>query len=101
MTGLRMRISGQVTSAICRTSTKGFPVLELLLSDAQGQVVRAIHAYSDKSPASHYAAAALARNLRGKSADLDATNPRFKSRRLDCDVQHIYPQQTNTRKDLE
>ena len=41
--------------------------------------------------------------IRGQVAELDATNPRFRSRRLDCDAAHIgLPYQTpSTRKDLE
>lgn len=102
MTALRIRICGQVTSAIKRTNTAGFPVLELQLTDTNGQVVRAMHAYHDKSQASHYAASSMASSLRGKPAELDATNPRFKARRLDCDVQHIYLTESSTnRKDLE
>ena len=45
----------------------------------------------------------MARSLRGQVAELDATNPRFRASRLDCEAIHIslpYQQQT-TRKDLE
>lgn len=101
MTALRMRICGQVTSAVKRTTPSGFPLLELQLTDSSGQVVRAMHAYNDKSQASHYAASAMANTLRGKPAELDATNPRFKARRLDCDVQHIFLSESTSRKDLE
>ena len=70
---------------------------------ASGQEVRARHAYPNGTPATHYAAAAMARSLRGQVAELDATNPRFRARRLDCDAAHIgLPYQTpSTRKDLE
>lgn len=100
---LQLRIRGQVSSAICRTTPKGLPVLVVQLTDAAGQEVRATHAYADASQSSHYAAAALARSLRGQVAEVDATNPRFRSRRLDCDAALIYPAQspTHTRKDLE
>ena len=100
---LQLRIRGQVSSAICRTTPKGLPVLVVQLTDAAGQEVRVTHAYADASQSSHYAAAALARNLRGQVAELDATNPRFRARRLDCEASHIYPAQssTHTRKDLE
>ena len=101
---LQLRIRGPVTSCVCRTTTAGVPLLEVHLTDtASGQEVRARHAYPNASPASHYAASALARSLRGQVAELDATNPRFRARRLDCDAAHIgLPYQTpSTRKDLE
>jgi hypothetical protein len=74
-TALQLRIRGQVTSAICGTTRKGVPVLDVHLTDAQT----------------------------GQHVELDATNPRFRSRRLDCDAEHIgLPYQTpSTRKDLE
>lgn len=100
---ISLRIRGQVTSAVCRTTPKGLPVLLVQMTDAAGQEVRATHAYADASPSSHYAASALARSLRGQVAELEATNPRFRSRRLDCEAAHILPAQssTSTRKDLE
>lgn len=101
---LQIRIRGQVTRAICGTTRAGLPVLDVHLTDAQtGQHVVARHTYPNASPASHYAASALARSLRGQVAELDATNCRFRSRRLDCDAAHIgLPYQTpSTRKDLE
>ena len=101
---LQIRIRGQVTSCICGTTRAGLPVLDVHLTDAQtGQHVAARHTYPNASPASHYAASALARSLRGQVAELDATNPRFRARRLDCDAAHIgLPYQTpSTRKDLE
>ena len=104
MTGaLELRIRGPVTQCICRTTTAGSPLLEVHITDtASGQQVRAMHAYPNGTPATHYAAAAMARSLRGQVAELDAINPRFHARRLDCEAIHIslqYPQQT--RKDLE
>ena len=101
---LQIRIRGQVTSCICGTTRAGLPVLDVHLTDAQtGQHVVARHTYPNASPASHFAANALARSLRGQVAELDATNPRFRARRLDCDAAHIgLPYQTpSTRKDLE
>lgn len=103
-TALQLRIRGRVTSAICGTTRAGVPVLDVHLTDSEsGQHVVARHIYPNGSPASHYAASALARSLRGQVAELDATNPRFRSRRLDCDAAHIgLPYQTpSTRKDLE
>ena len=101
---LQIRIRGQVTSCICGTTRTGLPVLDVHLTDAQtGQHVVARHTYPNASPASHYAASALARSLRGQVAELDATNCRFRSRRLECDAAHIgLPYQApSTRKDLE
>ena len=100
---LELRIRGQVTACECRTTTTGHPLLVVHLTDAAGQEVRARHAYPNNSSASHYAASALARSLRGQVAELDATNPRFRARRLDCDAAHIgLPYQTpSTRKDFE
>ena len=101
---LQIRVRGQVTSCICGTTRAGLPVLDVHLTDAQtGQHVVARHTYPNASPASHYAASALARSLRGQVAELDATNPRFRARRLDCDAAHIgLPYQAaSTRKDLE
>ena len=103
-TALQIRIRGQVTSCICGTTRAGLPLLDVHLTDAQtGQHVVARHTYPNASPASHYAASALARSLRGQVAELDATNCRFRARRLDCDAAHIgLPYQTpSTRKDLE
>ena len=101
---LQLRIRGPVTQCICRTTTAGIPLLEVHMTDAaSGQQVRARHAYPNGTPATHYAAAAMARSLRGQVAELDATNPRFRARRLDCEATYIsLPyQQQNTRKDLE
>ncbi|GEM_PF-908740 len=87
---LELRIRGQVTTCVCRTTKSGHPLLVVSLTDASGQEVRALHTYPDASASSHYAASALARSLRGRQAELEATNPRFKSRRLDCDAAHIH-----------
>jgi hypothetical protein len=100
---LHMRIRGVVASAVCRTTTAGLPLVEVLLTDAAGQEVRARHAYASGTPASHYAASALARRLRGQEAELEVLNLRFRARRLDCDAAHIYlaPSSSHARKDLE
>ena len=93
-----------VRADACQRPTAGLPLLEVLLTDAaSGQEVRVRHTYPNGSPASHYAASNLARSLRGQVAELDATNPRFRARRLECDAAHIgLPYQTpSTRKDLE
>ena len=99
-TTLQLRIRGLVSACDCRTSRTGHPVLTLHLTDANGQEVRAQHAYADSSAASHYAANALARSLRGQQAELEVTNPRFKTRRLDCDAAHIHVPSL-TRKDQQ
>lgn len=101
---LQLRIRGPVTACEHRTTRAGLPVVEVHLTDiASGQAVHATHAYPDKSPASQIAARSLARSLRGQVAEFDATNPRFRVKRLDCDAAHIaLPlQTTSTRKDLE
>lgn len=101
---MHLRIRGPVTACVCRTTRAGAAQLELLITDAaSGQEVRALHTYPGNTPASHIAASTLARRLRGQVAELDAINPRFRARRLDCDAAHIdlaYQSQT-TRKDLE
>jgi hypothetical protein len=102
-TALHLRIRGTVTSAVCRTTTAGLPLVEVYLTDPTGQEVRARHTYPSGTPASHYAASALAKRLRGQVAELEATAPKFRARRIDCDAAHItlpYEQPT-TRKDLE
>lgn len=102
-TALSMRIRGTVTSAVCRTTTAGLPLVEVHLTDPAGQEVRARHTYPTATPASHYAASAFARRLRGQVAELDATSPEFRARRIDCEAAHItlpFEQQTS-RKDLE
>lgn len=102
-TALQLRIRGTVTQAVCRTTTAGLPLVEVHLTDPAGQEVRARHTYPSATPASHYAANALARRLRGQVAELDATAPKFRARRIDCEATHIrLPyEQAPTRKDLE
>ncbi|GKS96921.1 hypothetical protein [Acidovorax sp. SUPP2825] len=102
-TAIQMRIRGTVTSAVCRTTTAGLPMVEVYLTDPTGQQVRARHTYPDSTPANHFAANAFAKRVRGQVAELDATAPKFRARRIDCEAQHIalpFEQQT-TRKDLE
>lgn len=101
---MHLRVRGVVSTCEKRTTTKGAPLLVVHMHDkATGQEVRANHAYPDSSAASHFAASNLARRLVGQVAELDATNPRFRANRLDCDAAHIgLPYQTQTtRKDLE
>ena len=102
-TVLQLRIRGTVTSAVCRTTTAGLPLVEVHLTDPSGQEVRARHTYPTATPASHYAANAFARRLRGQVAELVATSPKFRARRIDCDATDIsLPyEQAPTRKDLE
>ena len=103
MTALHLRIRGTVTSAVCRTTTKGYPLVEVRLAGPAGQQVRARHTYPSDSAASHYAASNLARRLRGQVAELETTNPTFRAHRIDCDAAHItLPfEQPISRKDLE
>lgn len=103
MTALQLRIRGTVTSAVCRTTTAGMPLVEVQITDDAGQQVRARHTYPNGSPASHYAASAFARRLRGQVAEVEATNAKFRTRRIDCDARHItLPyEQPSTRKDFE
>ena len=102
-TALQLRIRGTVTQAVCRTTTAGLPLVEVHLTDPSGQEVRARHTYPTAAPASHYAASAFARRLRGQVAELVATSPKFRARRIDCDASDItLPyEQASTRKDLE
>lgn len=102
---LQLRIRGPVTACEYRTTRAGMPIVEVHLTDtASGQAIHATHAYPDKSPANFIAARSLASSLRGQVAEFDATNPRFRAKRLDCDAAHIaLPLQhhQSTRKDLE
>lgn len=101
---LHLHVRGVVATCECRTTPAGVPVLVLHLAcAATGQEVRARHAYPDASHTSHYAAHQLARQMRGQVAELDALNPRFRARRIDCDALHItLPHlQPTARKDLE
>lgn len=102
--GLQLRVRGVVTSAECRTTPRGHPLVTLEMTDAAtGLTVRAHHAYPDASGATHHVAHALVRRLRGQQAEFDATNPRLRGRRIDCDAAHIQLSSTpeSTRKDLQ
>lgn len=100
MTALTIRVSGTVISSQCRFEAGGLPVVIVELGQAEGNTVRALHRYPDNSGSSGYAAKALASRLRGQHVDFDATNPRFKSRRMECDTAHFITDNTSTRKDL-
>lgn len=98
---MQLRIKGVVTECICRTTTSGHAQLEIKLSAPGNQLVRAIHTYPNKTQASHYAASSLARQLKGKQAELYATAPRFARQRLDCTAHHIaFEPSTPERKDI-
>lgn len=98
-----LRIRGQVTSSTCRYTSHGLPVVELEIADqASGQTVCITHRYPDKGTASCMAARALAARMRGQQADLQAINPKFKAKRMECEADQINPPQTGaTRADLE
>jgi hypothetical protein len=86
---MELRIHGQVTACICRTTTDGRPLLEVELKTPDGQAVHARHIYPDNTAASSHAAMTLARQLKGQQAELYTTNPRFTWQRMDCLAQHI------------
>jgi uncharacterized protein YaiI (UPF0178 family) len=93
---LTLHIRGQVTSSICRYTRQGVPVVELEIADrATGQTVCITHHYPDKGTASCVAARALAARMRGQVADLQAINPKFKARRLECEADLINPNPTS------
>lgn len=100
---LQLRVRGTVTSAICRTTTSGEPLVEVELTDDSGQQVRARHLYNSAGPVTHMAANSLVKRLRGQVAELYAINPKLRAKRIDCEAQHItLPyEQTSDRKDLE
>lgn len=99
---LNLRIQGQVTRCICRTTTDGRPLLEIELHALSGQAVHARHTYPDDSATSSHAAMTLARQLKGQQAELYVTNPRFTWQRMDCDVQHVHATSAQSpRKDLQ
>ena len=98
---MQLRIKGVVTDCVCRTTTSGHAQLEIKLAAPGDQLVRAIHTYPNKTQASHYAASSLARQLKGKQAELYATDPRFARQRLDCTAHHIaFEPATPERKDI-
>ena len=93
---ITLHIRGQVTSSVCRYTRHGVPVVELEIADrATGQTVCISHHYPDKGTASCVAARALAARMRGQVADLQAINPKFKARRLECEADLINPNQTS------
>lgn len=98
-----LRIRGQVTSSVCRYTRHGVPVVVLEIADrATGQTVCITHHYPDKGTASCMAARALAARMRGQVADLQAINPKFKARRLECEADLINPPQNSAqRADLQ
>ena len=98
-----LHIRGQVTSSTCRYTRHGLPVVELEIADrATGQTVCITHRYPDKGSASCLAARSLAARMRGQLADLQAINPRFKAKRLECEADLINPPQTGAeRLDLQ
>lgn len=98
-----LHIRGQVTSSTCRYTRHGLPVVELEIEDrATGQTVCITHHYPDKGTASCVAARSLAARMQGQQADLQAINPKFKAKRLECDADLINPPQTSAKRaDLE
>lgn len=91
-----LHIRGQVTSSVCRYTRHGLPVVELEIADrATGQTVCITHRYPDKGSASCLAARSLAARMRGQLADLQAINPQFKAKRLECEADLINPNQTS------
>jgi hypothetical protein len=98
-----LHIRGHVTSSTCRYTRHGLPVVELEIEDrATGQTVCITHHYPDRGSASCMAARSLAARMRGQLADLQAINPKFKAKRLECEADLINPNPTGaTRADLE
>lgn len=93
---ITLHIRGQVTSSVCRYTRQGVPVVELEIADrATGQTVCITHRYPNGGTASCTAARALAARMRGQLADLQAINPKFKARRLECEADLINPNQTS------
>lgn len=91
-----LHIRGQVTSSTCRYTRQGVPVVELEIADrATGQTVCITHRYPNAGTASCTAARALAARMRGQLADLQAINPKFKAKRLECEADLINPNQTS------
>lgn len=100
---ITLRIRGLVTSSVYRFTRHGLPVVELEIADrATGQTVCITHRYPDKGSASCLAARSLAARMRGQLADLQAINPKFKAKRLECEADLINPPQTGAeRLDLQ
>lgn len=97
-----LHISGKVTRSTCRYMRNGVPVVELEIEDRHtGQTVCITHRYPDKGTASCVAARSLANRMQGQLADLQAINPKFKARRMECEADLINPPPTGaTRADL-
>ncbi len=94
-----LHIRGQVTSSVCRYTRHGLPVVELEIEDrATGQTVCITHHYPDKGTASCVAARSLASRMQGQQADLQAINPKFKAKRLECEADLINPPQTSAKR---
>jgi len=93
---ITLQVRGLVTSSVCRYTRQGVPVVELEIADrATGQTVCITHRYPDKGSASCLAARSLAARMRGQLADLQAINPKFKAKRLECEADLINPNQTS------
>ncbi|MFD2754259.1 hypothetical protein [Comamonas terrae] len=97
---MTLRIRGQVSECIYRTTTSGLAQLEIKLAAPGDQMVRAIHTYPNKSQASHYAASHLARQIKGRTVELYGTEPRFARQRLECVAVHVALDQADNRKDI-
>lgn len=90
-----LRISGMVTRSTCRYTRGGVPVVELEIEDRHtGQLVLISHRYPDKGTASCVAARSLANRMQGQHADLQAINPKFKAKRMECEADLINPTPT-------
>lgn len=90
MQPIALHITGTAAASTCRFDRKGKPVVELEIFDTGAdQRVRVRHHYPDNTNASGFAARALAARLRGQVVELDAINPRFKAKRLECDAAFI------------
>ncbi len=103
---MQLHIKGRVAHAECRFGAGGKPVVVVEIDDVpSGQSIRVSHHYPDASHASGHAARALAFRLRGQVAELDAINPRFKAKRIECEAAFIHAPDAmaagGTRKDLE
>ncbi|ROR25141.1 hypothetical protein EC845_1181 [Comamonas sp. BIGb0124] len=99
----RLRITGTVISCECRYGTTGRPVLCIEIQAADDQVVKALHHYPDSSNASGHAARSMASRMRKQRVEIEAVNPRFRSKRLDCEATFIHLPDTpaSLRKDLQ
>ena len=100
---LQLRICGVVSDCIYRTTLQGHAQLEIKLAAPGGQMVRALHTYPSNSASCHHVANNLARLLKGQTAELYATEPRFARQRLDCIAIHVslVAPSTPHRKDID